>query len=482
MKEDRYLCLRNLLRNIKKAFFIGLLVLMAPHIVHSMPTCSRFEDNYNINLSFKNETLENVIKEIAKQANVRIIYSYDQVDSSKRINANIQTTDIQKALETVLGDDYAFKQEGNYITIVEKKASFVPQATQQKKRVSGLLTDGNGDPLIGVTVTVKGSNKGITSDMDGKYTLENVKNGDVLEYRYIGFVTEERIYKGERTINIRMMEASVGLDDVVVIGYGQQKKESVVSSINTIGPAELAIKQRNLKNTLAGQIAGVIAIQRSGEPGNDASAFFIRGQSSYAGGVNPLVLVDGIPRSMDDIDVDEIESFTVLKDAAATAVYGAEGANGVVLITSKRGKVQKTQVNFSAQYSIVTPTRMPETLNSYDYMSMYNEAVWNTKGNPDLENYIPHYSTELLEKYRNGEDPDLYPSVDWFDLLKKHTQSQRYTINFRGGSDKVRYFASGSYYKEDGIFESNSTEKYNANIGLQRFNLRSNIDMDHCSP
>lgn len=339
MKEDRYLCLRNLFRNIKKAFFIGLLVLMAPHIVHSMPTSSRFEDNYNINLSFKNETLENVIKEIAKQANVRIIYSYDQVDSSKRINANIQTTDIQKALETVLGDDYAFKQEGNYITIVEKKASFVPQATQQKKRVSGLLTDGNGDPLIGVTVTVKGSNKGITSDMDGKYTLENVKNGDVLEYRYIGFVTEERIYKGERTINIRMMEASVGLDDVVVIGYGQQKKESVVSSINTIGPAELAIKQRNLKNTLAGQIAGVIAIQRSGEPGNDASAFFIRGQSSYAGGVNPLVLVDGIPRSMDDIDVDEIESFTVLKDAAATAVYGAEGANGVVLITSKRGKV-----------------------------------------------------------------------------------------------------------------------------------------------
>ena len=478
MKEDRYLCLRNLFRNIKKAFFIGLLVLMAPHIVHSMPTSSRFEDNYNINLSFKNETLENVIKEIAKQANVRIIYSYDQVDSSKRINANIQTTDIQKALETVLGDDYAFKQEGNYITIVEKKASFVPQATQQKKRVSGLLTDGNGDPLIGVTVTVKGSNKGITSDMDGKYTLENVKNGDVLEYRYIGFVTEERIYKGERTINIRMMEASVGLDDVVVIGYGQQKKESVVSSINTIGPAELAIKQRNLKNTLAGQIAGVIAIQRSREPGNDASAFFIRGQSSYAGGVNPLVLVDGIPRSMDDIDVDEIESFTVLKDAAATAVYGAEGANGVVLITSKRGKVQKTQVNFSAQYSIVTPTRMPETLNSYDYMSMYNEAVWNTKGNPDLENYIPHYSTELLEKYRNGEDPDLYPSVDWFDLLKKHTQSQRYTINFRGGSDKVRYFASGSYYKEDGIFESNSTEKYNANIGLQRFNLRSNIDMD----
>ena len=312
--------------------------------------------------------------------------------------------------------------------------------------------------------------------MDGRYILNDVTNGDIIEFRYIGMVTEERTYKGEETINIRMLEASVSLDDVVVIGYGQQKKESVVSSLNTIGPKELTIKQRNLRNVLAGQIAGVIAVQRSGEPGNDAAAFYIRGQSSYAGGTNPLVLVDGVPRDMDDIDVDEIESFTVLKDASATAVYGAEGANGVVLITSKRGMVQKTQVSFSAQYSIVTPTRMPETLNAYDYLSLYNEAVWNDQGNPT--NFNPQYSQEVLDLYRTGADPDLYPSVNWYDLLQEHTQSQRYTVNFRGGSEKVRFFASGAYYSEDGIFDSNPTEKYNANIGLQRFNLRSNVDMD----
>lgn len=368
--------------------------------------------------------------------------------------------------------------EGNNVSI-EKKDPQSSQVVQQKKySVSGLLTDGDGNPLTGVTVVVKGTTNGVISDIEGKYTLENIHQGDVIEYRYLGFVTEERAYKGEQTINLRMMEASVGLDDIVVIGYGQQKKESVVSSLNTIGPSELTIKQRNLKNVLAGQIAGVIAIQRSGEPGNDAASFFIRGQSSYAGGVNPLVLVDGIPRSMDDIDVDEIESFTVLKDAAATAVYGAEGANGVVLITSKRGKVQKTQVSFSAQYSVVTPTRMPETLSAYDYLSMYNEAVWNNKGNPDLDGYVPYYSQEVLDKYRNGEDTDLYPSVNWFDLLKNNTQSQRYTVNFRGGSEKIRFFASGAFYSEDGIFKSNPTEKYNANIGLQRFNLRSNVDMD----
>ncbi len=208
----------------------------------------------------------------------------------------------------------------------------------------------------------------------------------------------------------------------------------------------------------------------------NGAAFFIRGQSSYGGGTSPLVLVDGVPRSMNDIDVDEIESFSVLKDAAATAVYGAEGANGVVLITSKRGKVQKTQVNATAQYNIVTPNRVMELLPAYDYLSLFNEARWNDSGNP--EQFTPDTSDEILGYYRDGADRDLYPNVDWTELLNTKTQSQRYTISFRGGSNKVRYFASGSYYSEDGIFKSSAVDDYNANIGLQRFNLRSNVDMD----
>lgn len=471
-------------KKYKKALLIGLLAFPLSPIPAKMAATeiSILEQSYSLNLKFRNETLGNAIEKLSKQAGVRIIYSNDQIQTQKRISADIQTSDIQKALRIILGNDYVFKQEENYISIAKVKHEETTDTTasyQQKKHtVSGLLTDADGNPIIGATVSIKGTTHGVTSDIDGKYILNDVSEGDIIEFRYIGYNTEEKTYKGEKNINIRMMEASVGLEDVVVIGYGQQKKESVVSSLNTIGPAELNVKQRNLRNTLAGQIAGVIAVQRSGEPGNDAAAFYIRGQSSYAGGTSALVLVDGIPRSMDDIDVDEIESFTVLKDAAATAVYGAEGANGVVLITSKRGKAQKTSVNFSAQYSIVTPTRMPETLNSYDYLSLYNEALWNDQGNPDKEYFNPQYTEERLNNYKSGKDPDLYPSVNWYDLLQDHTQSQRYTVNFRGGSEKVRFFASGAYYSEDGIFNSNPMEKYDANIGLQRFNLRSNVDMD----
>lgn len=468
---------------LKKVKRIVVSVLCAFLMVHtSLPVSaiesSIFKQSYVLKLSFQNEPLGNALEKISRQANVRIIYSNDQVDTNKKVNAKIRTTDLRKALEAVLSPDYEFKQEDNYITIFRKPSGIPMNTKQTTGHVTGLVTDTEGNPITGATIKIKESTHGVITDINGRYNLDKVKIGDVIVFSFIGYNTEERTYKGEQTINVRMIEASLALEDVVVIGYGQQKKESVVSSLNSIGPAELNVKQRNLKNTLAGQIAGVIAVQRSGEPGNDAAAFYIRGQSSYAGGTDPLVLVDGVPRSMDDIDVDEIESFTVLKDAAATAVYGAEGANGVVLITSKRGIVQKTQVSVSAQYSIVTPTRMPKTLSAYDYLSLYNEALWNDQGNPNKELFNPLYSQEVLEMYRTGADPDLYPSVNWFDLLKEHTQSQRYTINFRGGSEKVRFFASGAYYSEDGIFDSNPTEKYNANIGLQRFNLRSNVDMD----
>ena len=443
-------------------------------------------ENYSaqvyLTVKMNNKTVRDVFSYIEKNSEFIFIYQGTKIDLDRKVSIDLNDQPVQTILHEIFaGTNDTYSIKGRQIIVKKsqtKENAEVLSTNQQKKTVTGLLTDTDGNPVIGATVTIKGTTHGVTTDMDGKYILNDVNEGDVIEFRYIGFNTEEKTYKGEANINIRMMEASVGLEDVVVIGYGQQKKESVVSSLNTIGPAELNVKQRNLRNTLAGQIAGVIAVQRSGEPGNDAAAFYIRGQSSYAGGTSALVLVDGVPRSMDDIDVDEIESFTVLKDAAATAVYGAEGANGVVLITSKRGKAQKTSVNFSAQYSIVTPTRMPETLNSYDYLSLYNEALWNDQGNPNKEYFNPQYTDETLEKYRTGIDRDLYPSVNWYDLLQDHTQSQRYTVNFRGGSEKVRFFASGAYYSEDGIFDSTPKEDYNANIGLQRFNLRSNVDMD----
>lgn len=350
------------------------------------------------------------------------------------------------------------------------------QNTRQRA-ITGLITESNGDPIIGATVMVKGTSRGVTSNIDGKYTIM-ASDGEELEFRYIGYNTETRaVRSGVDVINLRMEVTSESLDEVVVIGYGQQKKESVVASMTSIGPAELNIANRSLNNSIAGKISGVIAIQRTGEPGWDDAQFWIRGVSSYAGGTNPLVLVDGVPRSMNNIDVDEIESFTVLKDAAATAVYGAEGANGVILVTSKRGKSQKTVISVNAEHRINTPMRLPNLLDSYQFLSLFNEAAWNDKGNP-TSGFIWPTSDELLEKYRLGVDPDLYPSVDWMDMLKKHTQSSRYTINFRGGGEKVRFFVSGAYMDEEGVYKDNPNPDYDSNVTIQRYNLRSNIDLD----
>lgn len=274
-----------------------------------------------------------------------------------------------------------------------------------------------------------------------------------------------------------MVVSSVGLEDVVVIGYGQQKKESVVSSINSISAKALSVPTRSLINNIAGQISGVIAVQRSGEPGRDDAQFWIRGISSFAGGTNPLILVDGVPRSMSDIGVDEIETFTVLKDAAATAVYGAEGANGVVLITSKRGISQKPILDVRAEYGMAKPTRMPKMMNSYNYANLYNEAKWESEGNPTT-GFQKTYNDDVLEMYRTGADPDLYPDADFLSLLKDQTFNQRVTLNLRGGGDRVRYFVSGAFYHENGIYDSKASDQYDANIGLSRYNIRSNIDMD----
>lgn len=350
----------------------------------------------------------------------------------------------------------------------------------QTHRITGLVTEGDGNPIVGVSVSIKNTTTGVFTDLDGRYSI-NAKSGNVLVFSFLGYVTEERtVGKEETSINVRLIEASADLEEVVVVGYGQQKKESVVSSINTVTAKELSGTGRGLSNSLAGKLSGVIAIQPSGEPGYDDSNFWIRGVSSFAGGTNPLIIIDGVPRSksdMSNIPVEEIETFSVLKDASATAVYGAEGANGVVLITTKRGAAQKTVISVNVEHAIRTPIRIPQSLDSYRTLSLYNEATWNEAGNP-LTGWLPTYDDVTLEKYRIGADPDLYPNTNWLDLLKSNTNVSRYTINFRGGGERVKFFTSGAYYTEDGLYNSNTVENYDANLKYERYNLRSNIDMD----
>lgn len=348
-------------------------------------------------------------------------------------------------------------------------------ASAQGQNATGLVTDENGEPMIGVQISIEGTTTGVITDVNGNFMIK-AKKGEILVFTYVGYMDQKINYKGEKILAIKMLPSTEMLEDVVVIGYGKQKKNSVVSSVNSIGVKELAVSSsRNLTNNLAGQIPGLIAVQRSGEPGYDNSEFWIRGISSFKGGTNPLVLVDGVPREMQDIETDEIESFTLLKDAAATAVYGAEGANGVILITSKRGSAQKPKFTFRAETTMLTPTRLPEFMNSEGTLNLYNEALFNDNG----AGYTPYKTAEEIAKYASHQDLDLYPDTDWIDgMLRDHTYNMRYTLGIRGGTERARYFVSGAYYKENGIFKNLTTDDYDNNIGLERYNLRSNIDFD----
>lgn len=427
-----------------------------------------------LSISAENKTVKDVFKQIESSSEFIIFCMADVVDLDRKVSLNLEGQNIETILNFIFRDtDNTFKIEDRQVIITKKTNNQQsPSVSQQNKtKVTGVVTDTNGESVIGASVVEKGTTNGITTDIDGRYEINVSNKNAVLTISYLGYVPQDVKVDGRRNINVQLFEDSKALEEVVVIGYGQQKKSSVVSSINTITSAELKVPSRNLTNNLAGQVAGLIAVQRSGEPGYDNAEFWIRGVSTFNGVQNPLVLVDGVPRAMSDIEPDEIETFSVLKDAAATAVYGAEGANGVILITSKRGREAKPKFTFRAEGTMLTPTRVPEFLGSKDFMEAYNEAMMN-------EGKEPMYSEDLIGKYASHTDLDLYPDVNWMDLLKDHTFNQRYTLNVRGGSAKARYFVSGAYYSEKGLFETNGLEKYDANIGLERFNLRSNIDID----
>jgi len=341
---------------------------------------------------------------------------------------------------------------------------------QDKIRITGTVADTAGTPITGASITLKSNpDIGTATDRNGKFLIDVPPNAALI-VSYVGFQAKELHLSDQREYQIALDVDAAGLEEIVIVGFGQQKKESVVSSIATVQGEALRAPTRSLSNNLAGQIPGLIAVQRSGMPGYDDAEFWIRGTSSFAGGTSPLVLVDGVPRSLNNIDPDEIETFSLLKDAAATAIYGAEGANGVILITSKRGKIQKTQISYRGEYSHSTPTRVPRVASSFDYMRLYNEALRND-GKPAM------FSDEQLELYRSNADPDLYPNSNWYDiLLRDNTYNTRHNLNFRGGGDRMRFFVGGGYFEESGLFIS-STD-YNNNSNFSRYNLRSNVDMD----
>lgn len=342
--------------------------------------------------------------------------------------------------------------------------------------VTGVVTDGNKEPLIGVNITVRDMpGLGAITDINGKYSIK-MESYQRLIFSYIGFEKVEILVKEQRIVNVSLKEAEAStLDEVVITGTGVQKKLTVTGAITTVNVEDLKSNPTsNLSNALAGNVAGVLAMQTSGQPGQNTSEFWIRGISTFGASNAALVLVDGFERDLDEISVEDIESFTVLKDASTTAIYGSRGANGVVLITTKHGKAGKININTKVETSYNTRTKTPDFVDGYTYASMVNEARITRAQEPM---YRP-YEMEIL---RLGLDPDLYPNIDWKDvLLKDGAMTYRATVNMNGGGATARYFVSASYIEEQGMYKTDSALKndYETNANSKRWNYRLNTDID----
>lgn len=340
--------------------------------------------------------------------------------------------------------------------------------------VSGVVTDDTNEPLVGVTVTVKDQvGFGAITNADGQYRIK-IPQYSNLVFSYIGMEPQTIFVKSQKTVNV-VMKASKDnvLEEVAVVGTGVQKKITLTGAVTTVNAGDLKTPTASLSNSFAGVVPGVFARQTTGQPGNNVSEFWIRGISTFGAGSSALVLVDGFERDLDDINVEDIETFTVLKDASATAIYGSRGANGVVLITTKHGKVGKTNINAKAEYTYSTRTHTPEFVDGLTYAKLLNEA--NTTRNKQAA-----YTDDELYVLANGLDNDLFPNVDWMNLLlRKGAPTYRANIDMNGGGDLARYFVSVSYVDEGGMYKTdNSLDKYNTNANYRRMNYRLNVDMN----
>lgn len=432
------------------------------------------EDLFSV--QYENTTVKDILDYIEKHSKYIFIYS---ANVQKNLNNKVSISVSNKKIDAVLKELFSetglnYKMSGRQITISVPEAPKVQQTAQQKGiKVTGNVSDEKGEPLIGVTIILKNdSTVHSLTDMNGNYSIMVPTRKSVLSFRYIGFVPKEEIVDNRKVVNVQMVEDVGQLDEVVVVAYGAQKKESVVGSITTIEPAKLKVStSRSLSNNLAGTVAGVLAVQRSGEPGYDNSSFWIRGISTFQdAGQNPLVLIDGIERDLNNIDPEEIESFSVLKDAAASAVYGVRGANGVILINTKRGQVGKPRVTVKAEFAATQPVKLPEYLGAADYMQVLDDILIDTGQQPKY--------TDRIAKTRSGYDPDLYPDVNWMDAITNdYASNQRVTVDISGGTETLRYSFVAAAYNERGILKRDKSYDWDPTIKLQRYNVRSNVDL-----
>ncbi|HAZ02576.1 MAG: hypothetical protein A2W90_07850 [Bacteroidetes bacterium GWF2_42_66] len=447
-----------------------------------------YSQTANIKLSMQETTLCNVIKEIQKQTEFIFFYSPDDIRDVTVEKVDLENASLEKTLDLCLkGTDISYE-------IVHKAVILKKEEIQQEyssgdasvlsppaeKEITGKVTDQKGNPIPGATVVLKGTTIGIVTDMDGNFKLKVPLDAKTLSISFVGYNPVEILIGTRSSFSVTLEEMTVGLEEVVAVGYGTQKKISTTGSLSTVTNKDIMkAPVANLANALTGIMPGLTVVNTSGRVGkvgtqNDGTVIRLRGIGTMSGQLDPLIMVDGMERPMNDIDPNEIESVTILKDASSTAVFGVRGANGVILVTTKRGTDGPAKVSFAAEYGISKPTRLPKFLNSYDYATLYNEAQINDGVNPANVKY----SAEAIEHFRTGDDPWLYPDTDWQEqLMRDISPQQRYNLNISGGTKSTKYYISTGYLGQTGIWK-NFNNGYDNSDWAKRYNFRSNLDID----
>ena len=420
-------------------------------------------------------TIKQAIQLIEKNSNYTFFYNAADLKNTTNKNLNCEGSIEEVLKEVFKGSGITYMIKGNEIILKVNKEEAAQQQPKKKRTVTGTVVDAeNGDPVIGATVVVKGQKDGVITDLDGNFTIAISGSKAQLEFSYIGYRKKTVDVGDLGVINVKMESDNQLLSEVVVVGAGTQKKVSVTGSITSVKGLELKAPSSSLTTSFAGKLAGVISMTSTGEPGA-ASEFYIRGVSTFGGRATPLILLDDVEIStadLNNIPAETIESFSILKDASATAIYGARGANGVMLITTKTGKEnEKTRINVTVENSFNKPMNFPDFVNGATWMEMYNEAQLTR--NPGA---TPKYSQLDIDNTRNQVNPYIYPDVQWKDIIFKNmNMNQRANVNISGGGSKASYYMSLQANHDTGLLDTKKVYSYNNNINNWGYNFQNNI-------
>ena len=440
-----------------------------------------YAQSQSFTFNLKNSSIETVFKTIEQQSEFIFMYLADLADISKKVSIAVKNESLISILDRILkGTSLTYEINDRQVIIKQSDQNELNSSEQsvRKKTIQGLITDElTKEPIIGAAIQVKGTTNGTTSDIDGSFSLD-CQEGDTLVISYIGYQNSTIIVKAANIYAVTLKEATELLGEVVVTAFGTgQKKESVVGSIQTVRPDDLRVPSTGLSNSFAGRLAGVISFQRSGQPGEGGSDFYIRGISTLSGMTSPLIILDGLEidaRELNAIDPEIIEDFSILKDATATAMYGTRGANGVMIIKTKSGEaLDKPVIGFRVEANVKTPYRVPKYVDGPQYMRMFNEAIAN-QGTSDAP-----FSEDEIEMTARGIYPYLFPNVDWYDeAFNDHTFNQKANFNIRGGTNRITYFMNLSVNHETGMLKNRSKDfySYNNNYDMKRYAFQNNLD------